>query len=184
MALTVSLLSSNRSTTGSSTASDIPWDPYTISSVNETPPPGTAPSRGLAFDASCSLASSNRNASQSSLAYDSHTSSPNPRNMTRVIRKPIPGAARRKVVSFAPDTIARRSSSDLTGMNWTEKRTPLRRTKVATWVMDRRRHLKGLYRYRRRPPTAYTSEETKHGPGSHLRAGTMRKKQMECYEGT
>lgn len=178
-----SITSSDHSTTRSTISCDTSRGTWSITSVKQKPLSRTASPYHLASDAPPSRASSNRNASQSSLAYD-HSKHPpwDPRDITSVIRKPVPGKARRKVVSFASDTIAPRiSRSKVT--NGTDRWRPFRNTSVASWLTGRRRQLRGVSQYRRRPPSAYTSGATICGPGEYLRAGTVRK-MIECYKGT
>lgn len=182
MARPPSFDSSHRTTTRSSTGSDTPRGPWIITSVNRKPLPATARRHRLASDAPSSLASSNRNASQSSVAYGSNTPPPGPRDITSAI-KPVPGEARKELVSFAPDTVPLRSTRPK-NTNGTARWKLSRNTNVASWLIGRGRRIRGLYRYRRRPPTVYTSIETIRGEGQHLRAGTFRKKKIGCYEGT
>jgi len=170
-----SLTSSRHSTTRSIISYDTSEGTWSVTSVKRKPLSRTASPCHLASDAPPSRASSNRNASHSSLAYDHWKHPPRgPRDITSVIRKPVPGTARRKVVSFAPDTIAPRiSRSKVT--NGTARWRAFRNTNVASWITARRRRHRGVYQYRRQPPSAYTSGATIRGPGEYLRAGTLRK---------
>jgi hypothetical protein len=189
-ARSLSLASRDRSTARSSRISNTPISsgrlrgPWSITSVNRKPLPRTSKPCRHEFDASSSLASSNRNASQSSLAYDDSNAPPSgPRFVPRIICKPVPGGRGQKLLSFDPDTIACKSS-DLKGTNWTVLWKPSQCTNFASWVTGRGRQLRRIAPYQQRPPTAYTSGYTTPGQGEHLQTGTLRRKKIECYEGT
>jgi hypothetical protein len=173
--------SSHRTTTRSSTSSDTTRGPWSITSVNRKPLPRTASPYPPASDAS-SLASSNRNASRSSVAYGSQTPPPGPRNITSVIRKPVPGGARQKekLVSFATDTIALESTRSK-DTNGTARWKPSRRTNVAYWLTGLQRRIKEMSQYRGRRATVYTAGDINGGEGKHLRAGTVRRR-TRAYE--
>jgi hypothetical protein len=182
-----SLASRDRSTASSSISSDTPTGsgrprgPWSITSVNRKPLPRTSKPYRHEFDAS-SLASSNRNASQSSLAYDDSNAPPSgPRFIPRIIRKPVPRRAGQSLLLSAPDTTASRlfHSKDTHGFARSKR---CGNTSVASWITRYPRQITENYRYRRRPQIAAKSRKTIRWLQRKLGAGTRSREMME-YQG-
>jgi hypothetical protein len=183
-----SFVSPDRSTALSSVISDTPISsgrprgPWSITSVNRKPLPRTSKPYRPESDVPSSLASSNRNASQSSLAYDNFDAPPvGPRFVPRIIRKPVPRGAGQTLLGSAPDTTASRSfhSKDTHGFTRSKR---CGNTSVASWIKRYPRRIIENYRYRQRPQIAAKSRKTIRWLKRKLHAGRRSSEMME-YQG-